>query len=189
LLFVINPYTYPNNDPINFIDPWGLCGGKKDSWWKKTWDWWYDFSMTDPSMLGLWGFEVGFAESVLGLPKAIWTTITHPILTIRSIPESLKQTWYEFSSFDPYVSGRAIGRITADVVFAVISAKLAGKVSRTHIAWEKHGLYPLKGLGRAGAIKSWHINIGRIHITAPSSTTTYLRGAWWKIIWRSAPKK
>jgi len=29
LLFVINPYIYPNNDPINFIDPYGLCGERR----------------------------------------------------------------------------------------------------------------------------------------------------------------
>jgi len=34
-----NPYLYPNNDPINFIDPYGLCGERRDRkeipWWEK----------------------------------------------------------------------------------------------------------------------------------------------------------
>ena len=36
-----NPYIYPNNDPINFIDPYGLCGKRRGSWWERVFNWYF----------------------------------------------------------------------------------------------------------------------------------------------------
>jgi RHS repeat-associated protein len=35
----LNLYTYCGNNPLNWIDPWGLC--KDEPWYKRAWDKWY----------------------------------------------------------------------------------------------------------------------------------------------------
>ena len=32
-----NMYTYVNNNPVNFVDPWGLCGTDKSKHWGPEW--------------------------------------------------------------------------------------------------------------------------------------------------------
>ena len=34
----MNMYTYVGNNPVNFVDPFGLCKGDSDSFWRNAWE-------------------------------------------------------------------------------------------------------------------------------------------------------
>ena len=54
-LWDVNLYAYVNNNPVNWIDPWGLCGEKKKLSW---WEWWL--------------YESALPGSYYGQPMSEW---------------------------------------------------------------------------------------------------------------------
>ncbi len=87
----LHPYLYVANNPVNFVDPWGLCGKKKDpwanlSWWEKLEKgyyygtalgeeaaYWYAQRAIDPT--NKWYQTVGYW--VGGLFASLWTPETY----------------------------------------------------------------------------------------------------------------
>ena len=80
MLFVINPYIYPNNDPINFIDPYGLCGERRDRkeipWWEKLEKGYY--------------YGTGFGEEALEYYVQRWLETGNPLW---AIPAGISALW------------------------------------------------------------------------------------------------
>ena len=61
----LNMYTYVGNNPINLVDPYGLC--KEDS----LWDQWSDFVRSSDPLTSIGAFTIGALERVYDLEQAV----------------------------------------------------------------------------------------------------------------------
>ncbi|UCD52921.1 MAG: hypothetical protein JSW27_09825 [Phycisphaerales bacterium] len=134
----LNWYTYCGNNPVLFIDPWGLCETEVE----------YDY------LSALYRITNGYGGDVLGTLRAIpggvgnaltgfkdaltrvfvdpvglvkdtvsgaYNAVRHPIQTAGRVIDPLL-------SSDPTVSGTAIGQLVGDAAIGAVGAKLVGRV-------------------------------------------------------------
>ena len=148
MLFVIKPYIYPNNDPINFIDPYGLCGERRRSWWEKAlkW-WWYNIfeppynTLTQPGYnygLWIWG-EKNLRNFYGACLDAIWL-IVGISNAINFAKATYNPTFYQYygpksSPNSPWITRT---KYTVDTAMEKLSAPTEWtSVRRVNVPWEK----------------------------------------------------
>ncbi len=77
----LHPYLYVANNPVNFVDPWGLCGKKKDpwanlSWWEKLEKGYY--------------YGTGFGQEALEWYVQRWVETGNPLW---AVPAAIAALW------------------------------------------------------------------------------------------------
>ena len=107
-----NPYTYPNNDPINYIDPYGLCGERREKrtdipWWEKLEKGYY--------------YGTGFGEKALEYYVQRWIETDNPLWTI---PSAISSLWTP----ETY----------QDTAWTLISAYIANEILVKHVSTWAH---------------------------------------------------
>lgn len=70
----MNPYIYVGNNPIIWIDPWGLC--REKSWWEKSEEGYY--------------YGTGFGEEALALYAQRWSETGNPLW---GVPGTFAALW------------------------------------------------------------------------------------------------
>jgi len=138
----MNLYQYCGNNPINFVDPMGLC--KDNAWYKQSWE-------------AVGAFGIGFLERVYDTEVAL----LHPIDTAKSVwgsmydmGERFNQTMYDIganpgmlsdmardirdlggqiafeeldnATRDPYAWGNSWGKATASAEMSLAAAEITG---------------------------------------------------------------
>lgn len=74
-IFALNLYTYCSNNPINWIDPWGLCESKDADlpWYKKL-----GLSIVLPSFSGFYWLGGGAGHEFVWVPGQGWRSYVYP---------------------------------------------------------------------------------------------------------------
>jgi hypothetical protein len=91
----MNMYTYCRNNPLNWIDSWGLCKG--DPWYKQSWE-------------AIGGFGIGFLEFVYDTEVALLNPIDTAAAmwdSMYSMGERFNQTMYDIGADPGMVSDMA----------------------------------------------------------------------------------
>jgi len=117
----MNLYTYCGNNPIMWIDPWGLC--KDDKWYKKAWEGDYVGAQFGDEALDWYAHQIAFGDdswynyvggffSAMWTPKS-WKSTTLTLGTACASAGSIaakSTTGYEITGFTKHGINRVIER-------------------------------------------------------------------------------
>jgi len=161
----LNRYTYVRNNPLVFIDPMGLCGEGAQQQNNPP----NVLSVTGNILLGMW-------DAVAKTAVGIWNAVTRPVDTVKGIwfltkallgfrygmpvndeaqllylmiMEAVFTAWNDFAEGDANKKARMIGRLTGEIIVAIVSAKGADKALKAIKASSKSG-YLARLFGRVG---------------------------------------
>ncbi|MBN1123430.1 MAG: Hint domain-containing protein [Sedimentisphaerales bacterium] len=135
----MNLYEYVGNNPLGFIDPYGL------SRWSDMWSYMRGGSWISRDDFVDYAYDVkesfiGVGEGLVDVgkgtvnsvfhpvqtAKGVWGAATHPIETVKGLKETLSQKVSQFLGDDPRAAGRVIGQAAGQAAMSAVGAKAGG---------------------------------------------------------------